>query len=238
LGQLRTSGGETCIFSENLQNKKGEKVMIEKRLLSISLFIAMLFFATSALAVNPYVQPNNTWINISGTVKSVTSDSFILDYGAGTVIVEMDDGDRDADGYKLLSGDKVTVNGKIDDDFFEKTSIEASSVYVESVGTLFFASAVDEEDYNANLVTPIIVSTSVVQGVVTKVEDHGFTINNGEKSLDIDVSEMAFDPLDNKGYLKIDVGDLVRVTGTMDERFFTGRELVASSAIEIIDFID
>ncbi|HKJ05241.1 MAG TPA: NirD/YgiW/YdeI family stress tolerance protein [Geopsychrobacteraceae bacterium] len=212
--------------------------MIEKRLLSISLFIAMIFFATSALAVNPYVQPDNTWITISGTVKNVTADSFILDYGSGTIIVEMDDGDRDADGYKLLNGDKVTVNGKIDDDFFEKTSIEASSVYVESIGTFFFASAEDEEDYNVNLVTPIIVSTSVVQGVVTKVENHGFTINDGEKSLDIDVSEMAFDPLDDKGYLKIDVGDLVRVTGTMDDRFFTDRELVASSAVEIIDFID
>jgi uncharacterized protein YdeI (BOF family) len=211
---------------------------LKKVLFSISLFFTALCFATSALAVNPYVKLNNTWINISGTVKNVTADSFTLDYGDGTVIVEMDDGDRDADGYKLLSGDKVTVNGKIDDDFFEKTSIEASSVYVEKLGTFFFASAVDEEDYAANLITPVVVSTTVAQGVVTKVEDHSFNINNGQKSLTVDVSKMVYNPLDDQGYQKIDVGDLVRVTGRMDKGFFTGRRLVASSAVEIIDFID
>lgn len=82
----------------------------------------MVFFATSSLAINPYIQPNNIWINISGTVKNVAADSFPLDYGSDTITVEMDDGDRDADGYKLLYGDKVTVHGKMDNDFFEKTT--------------------------------------------------------------------------------------------------------------------
>ena len=34
---------------------------------------------------------------ISGTVESVQADRFALDYGTGRIIVEMDDGDRDAD---------------------------------------------------------------------------------------------------------------------------------------------
>ncbi|MDX1380313.1 MAG: hypothetical protein R3233_04290, partial [Xanthomonadales bacterium] len=64
---------------------------------------------------NPYVKADDTWISISGTVDVVHPNSFVLDYGDGMVKVEMDDGDRDADAYKLLKGDKVTVSGRIDD---------------------------------------------------------------------------------------------------------------------------
>lgn len=86
-------------------------------------------------AEDPVTRPDDTWINISGTVESVDRDAFILDYGEGLITVEMDDGDRDADGYKLIKGDKVSVSGIIDDDLYETRTIEASSVYVENIGT-------------------------------------------------------------------------------------------------------
>ena len=59
----------------------------------------------------------------------------------------MDDGDRDADGYKLLPGDKALVSGMVDDDMFEATSIEAYSVsvFVGNINTTFYASPVDED---------------------------------------------------------------------------------------------
>ncbi|MDZ7782331.1 MAG: hypothetical protein U5K56_05075 [Halioglobus sp.] len=69
-----------------------------------------------------------------------------LDYGQGNITVEMDDSDRDADGYKLIEGDRITVSGVVDDDFYESTKIEAASVYVEELGTHFYASSIDEED--------------------------------------------------------------------------------------------
>lgn len=46
-------------------------------------------------------------------------------YGNGSITVEMDDGDRDADAYSLDEGDNVTVYGMIDDDLFESATIEA-----------------------------------------------------------------------------------------------------------------
>ncbi len=58
----------------------------------------------------------------------------------------MDDWDWYAEGYKLLNGEKVRVHGLIDDDLFETTKIEASSVYVQNLGTYFYASSADEED--------------------------------------------------------------------------------------------
>ncbi|HKL25721.1 MAG TPA: hypothetical protein VJ910_05790 [Desulfuromonadales bacterium] len=208
---------------------------------AISLLASLIFIAAGvilanpAMAKNPYAKPDDSWISISGTVESVTADSFILDYGDGVITVEMDDGDRDADGYKLLAGDKVTVNGLIDDDFYETTTIEASSVYVEKLGTTFFASAVDEEDYLVTVTTPIVVSATTVQGTVTAVDDEEFTVATGLQATRVDVEEMAYNPLDMEGYQRIEVGDYVRVTGNMEKEFFEGRELMAETVVELVD---
>jgi len=204
-------------------------------LLSLSFIVAGLFLINPAMAKNPYTKPNNSWISISGTVNSVNPDSFILDYGDGVIKVEMDDGDRDADAYKLLAGDKVTVNGMIDDDFYETTKIEASNVYVENLGTTFFASAVDEEDYMVSFITPIVVSSTTLQGTVTAVKDDEFTVNTGLQSTIVDVEKMAYNPLDKEGYQRIEVGDYVRVTGTMDKDFFEVRKLKAKAIVKLID---
>ena len=205
------------------------------RSLGVAALIAAVF-TTSTMAdeADPYSMADNTWITLSGEVKSVDRDSFILDYGDGYIMVEMDDGDRDADAYKLLKGDKVTVSGRIDDDFFETTKIEAGSVYVENIGTTFFASSIDEETSEqlvAAISVPVVVSETIVQGTVTEVAKDEFTVDAGLKKLRVDVSDMPFDPLDEEGYLKIDVGDRVRVSGEMDNQIFEGRELVADTVI-------
>ena len=108
-------------------------------------FTAFSLLATPVIAENPYAKDDNSWISINGEVTSVSADEFELDYGDGTITVEMDDGDRDADGYKLLRGDEVRVSGLIEDSFFETTTIDASSVYVKNIDTYFYASAIDDE---------------------------------------------------------------------------------------------
>ncbi len=204
-------------------------------LVSLSFIAAGLFLTNSAMAKNPYTKPDNSWISISGTVNSVNPDSFILDFGDGVIKVEMDDGDRDADGYKLMAGDKVTVNGMIDDDFYETTKIEASNVYVENLGTTFFASADDEEDYMVTVTTPIVVPSTTLQGTVTAVVDDEFTMNTGLQSTIVDVEKMVYNPLDNEGYQRIEVGDYVRVIGTMEKDFFETRKLKAETIVELIN---
>lgn len=209
-----------------------------KYAVSIFLFCLLalsLLLAPVVLAQDPYQQPNNTWISIDGKVKTVTADAFTLDYGQGWITVEMDDGDRDADGYKLLPGDKVTVSGKIDDDFFERTTIEANSVYVEKLGTSFYASAMDEEDPYVSVDNPVVVSETVVQGIVTEVDGDEFELSVGPTEMTVDVDKMTYDPLDDKGYQRIETGDLVRATGNMDYDLFEGRELKAESLVELVD---
>lgn len=176
---------------------------------------------------SPYTKADETWVTVSGTVESVTADSFMLDYGKGLITVEMDDRDRDADGYKLMKGDKVNVSGRIDDDFYEKTTIEAGSVYVEKLGTSFYASALDEEETYVDVYSPIVISQITVRGVVTEVSGEEFVLDTGSRKLTVEVEEMPTNPLDDEGYQKIEVGDRVSVTGEMDDDLFEGKELVA-----------
>jgi len=168
--------------------------------------VAVLALATPALATNPYTQPDGTWISVSGTVLDARDNAFTLDYGEGAVAVEMDDWSLDADGAALVDGDKVTVYGKVDDDFAEFTTIEASSVYIESLGRYFYASAADEESLRFSIVTPIVVGDVELVGTVSSVGTDEFTVNYGADNITVDTSELINNPLDNKGVRKISEG--------------------------------
>jgi len=220
-----------------------ERTQLVRRIGSVLALVALVSYSAHGAkpgapedgGENPYARANRTWISLSGTVDDVRADAFTLDYGEGMVTVEMDDGDRDADGYKLIEGDRVTVSGMIDDDFFETTTIEAGSVYVEKLGTTFHASPVDEEDARAftGINTPIAVSTAMVQGTVTDVRHDAFTLDTGERTLTVEIDRMPYDPLDAGGYMRVRTGDVVQVTGVIDRDLFEGRELVASSIVKL-----
>ncbi|HSM06917.1 MAG TPA: hypothetical protein VK858_19985 [Longimicrobiales bacterium] len=200
----------------------------------LGLFAAGVLAASPALAQDPYDQPDESWISIDGSVEEVMADAFTLNYGEGIITVEMDDGDRDADAYQLMRGDKVTVTGLVDDDFFQTTTIEAGSVYVEELGTYFYASSADEEDSFVTLAMPVSDSRFVLQGTVTAVSDDEFMLDTGARQITVELDELGYDPLDDEGYQTIEVGDRVTVTGEMDYDFLEGRELVASSITTLI----
>lgn len=194
---------------------------------------ASLFVASPALAQDPYDKPDDTWVTLSGTVTEVAPDAFGLAYGDGAVTVEMDDWDNDADAFALLTGDRVTVTGKVDDDFFEATTVEASSVYVEKLNTYFYASAADEEGGYVAITTPITPASITVQGTVTAVEGEDFVVDSGLREIRVATDGLAYDPLDDEGFQQIDVGDRVSVTGTADYEFFDGRELLADVIVTL-----
>jgi len=200
-----------------------------------------------ALARDPYARPDDSWISISGTVADPQAESFILDYGSGEITVEMDDWDEYGDAYGLLDGDRVTVYGMIDDDLFEQATIEAGSVYVESLNSYFYASAADEEDiaYPAYAYTPyywaspgpVVPAAATVRGTVTGVDDAAdeFNIDTGLQRLTVEVDELGYDPLDDAGYQKIEYGDRVSVSGLFDYDFLEGRVFEANAVVTLAD---
>jgi uncharacterized protein YdeI (BOF family) len=184
----------------------------------------------------PYLQSDNAWISIDGTVDSVTANSFALDYGTGEITVEMDDRDRDAEGYKLMKGDMVRVTGRVDHNLLADTTIEASSVYVDNLGTYFFASSADDEDRLLTNTWPLEVSSTTLRGTVQNVEDDSFTVSSPGGDIRVETQKLAYDPLDENGYQRVEQGDFVLVRGDMDTEFFdTRRELQANTIVVLQD---
>lgn len=186
-------------------------------------------------AQNPETAPDDTWLTVSGTVTSVAPQAFGLDYGDGILTVEMDDWDADSDAFKVMTGDRVTVSGIVDDDLFEARTLEASTVYVQDMNTTFYASPADEEDsfMLIDYSDPIELSEMSLQGTVTDVDDEEFTLMVGNAPVNVEVEELAYDPLDDEGYQQIDIGDRVSVTGEMDYDFLEGSEFVAESVVTL-----
>lgn len=196
-------------------------------------------------AQDPYARADDAWISISGTVASPTASTFTLDYGDGVITVEMDDWDSYGDAYGLLDGDDVTVYGRIDDDFYEARTIEASSVYVDSLNTYFYASAADEEGgvewtHPWTVVEPVVSGQTVMRGTVTAVSpaDQEFTLSVGGTETTVQTDELTYNPLDDTGYQKVDVGDRVSVVGYTDGDFIQGRMFNAETVITLDDNSD
>jgi uncharacterized protein YdeI (BOF family) len=192
--------------------------------------------AATLASENPYFAADGSWITLSGKVTSTTADTFTLDYGEGLVTVEMDDWDWFEESGVTLPGDKVTVYGEVDDDTFETAKIEASSVYVDSLGTYFYASAADEESVTDFDVAPTVdLGQLVLTGTVTNVDGTEFTIDSGDQKMTVDTTLMAYNPMDDEGYQQIQQGDQVTVTGDIDVDTFENSELMADTIVTLDD---
>lgn len=220
-----------------------------KSQLKLAVALSAALGAGAAMAVDPYVapddpytKPDGSWIAISGTVVTPDANSFVLDYGSGIITVEMDDWDRFGDALGLIDGDRVTVYGAIDDDTYELAKIEAGSVYVENLNTYFYADSADEEGAARNTflwytAVPLDANMVTVMGTLTSVdrEDREFTVDSGLRSIRVNAQQIGYNLFDDLGFQKIEKGDVVSVTGLMDDEFLTGRHLEADRVTTLFD---
>ncbi len=175
------------------------------------------------------------WLSLTGSVVSAAPDSFLLDYGAGNVTVEMDDWDGYQEGRLLKAGDLVTVSGLADQDLFTNKRIEARSVYVRNLNRFFFASSADEEEFRASGAMAANVSTYAdFTGRVTAVEGREFTIAEGTAAVRVDTSSLPDNPLDSRGVQQVQVGDRVLVWGDIDLEASEGAEIKARGLITLV----
>lgn len=202
----------------------------------------VVFIAVSAAGVaqenqqGEQARPLGSYVSISGTVASVMPDGFVLDFRDGDIAVEMDEDSRDAEAYELSMGDRVTVFGPVDDDFFESRRVEASAIYVEKLGTYFRNRLAAEAEYDfVTVSTPVDPPSIVVQGEVTHVNGSRFTVDTGSRSFRVDVGRMSYNPVDDEGYQSIQAGDLVSVSAPIEDDFLEGRTLYADSVTSIYE---
>lgn len=208
---------------------------IATQLISLMAAIAALAMPpASAQDPGPYTDPDVSWISISGTVDAVETDQFALDYGQGLLTVEMDDVDRNAAGYTLAPGDKVTASGIVGDEFLGTTTLEASSLYIEKLGTTFYASGV-EEDRPIVATTPVAVSETTLRGLVTEVNpgNNEFRVDTGRREITVDVSAMPYDPLSADSFQQIEEGQYVSVTADADKALFEESEIETHAVMSL-----
>ncbi len=179
------------------------------------------------------------WITISGRVVDVSNSQFTIQAKGKKTIVEMDDYGWAADGYKLSLGDDVIVSGQVDQKLFSKNTIKAASVYVKGLNSYFFSKS-EKNDHVPQVTTVFFGLATLPEGASTElrgrvgaVTGRKFILKTGLRQLTVDTSLMPFNPLDDKGSLQIEKGDLVQVTGVVDDQFFGGKEVKASSIAEV-----
>lgn len=199
------------------------------------IFLIFAVFGLAAYANTVVPDKDGSWVQLSGKVTHTSDDSFMLKYGSNQIQVEMDDWDWYPEGRLLLKGDQVTVHGRVDNDLFETKSIEASSVYVKGLNTFYYADSADEESWRYPLLAlPPDGSWIEVNGIVKEINGREFTLNTGWKTLAIDTTHLGYNPLDNKGPQKVEKGDYVRVSGSVDDNVFKQKEIIASSIITLV----
>lgn len=209
-----------------------------KSYLGICCAAALLATPAAAADNRAAMGEDDEWITVTGTVLSVAGEDFALGYNGGTIEVEMDDHELDADRW-LRKGDRVTVSGEIDDDFYDRRSIEANSVYVPRLNEYFYAGDAEERlrGHHARSVATYgeleaasddeFVSFT---GRVVEVEGNELGVEVGGRVVRVDGGDLDRASIDKD----VDVGDHVSVSGEIDDADLFGDREVDASAITVM----
>lgn len=213
------------------------KFQYRPRTITAAMSLAGALISPAVAAETPMDEPDTAWISLRGEVTETYEDGFRMDYGEGVIDVEMDDWDWYDESEALLSGDTVTVYGRIDDDLYETRSVEADSVYVEGLDTFFYAADADEETpgYLSSHAYrgPLEASTVTVTGIVRDVQGREITLDTGDDLLSVDTVDMSYNPLDDVGYQKVQEGERISAAGFLKDSFFDEFELHATSIVTL-----
>lgn len=203
--------------------------------------LAMLLAISSGSAANVEnygEQLIESQVSLKGTVIAQNQEAILLDYGQGTITVELDDWDDLEEGELAMPGDQVTVYGTIDDSFYSEKSIEAQSIYVEDINAVLTGpSPYDEEGQLLSRRSTDFMGPSrydiEIAGMVTSVDGRTFTIDSGNRQIKVDTSMMDYNPLDERGFQNVKKGDWVRASGDLAMNTLEDRELVAESVVTL-----
>ena len=186
-----------------------------------------------------YVEGRYGYVTLSGTVSRILdTDRFVLDYGNGMTQIDYDDAlhelfkkiDR-----KIKAGDKVTVTGKIDRNWFAKREILVSSIlHITDDCILLYkrpAAAGVEMPMMVGVAKPSLFLDGEVAltGIVSGDAYRGsFTLRYEDGTIQVDASNIKI-PDSNR----IVNGDVVTVYGKIDNSFFKNRAISAQTVEKI-----
>lgn len=166
--------------------------------------------------------PDKSWVRLDGRVVTAHANGFELNYGDGSVTVELDDFDEAPEGSGIHENDQVVVYGRLDRERYRRNAVEARAVYDQNAATTFFASSADEEAIGPWPRTHVEIGAITVGGKVSSIANHSFVLDTGSAELTVDVTALGYDP-----FKKLHVGDRVYVEGRINTAFFAAQQLQA-----------
>lgn len=193
----------------------------------------------SASATNPAPaqMEDGNLVSLTGTVAEIRGDEFDLNYGGNQMVtVELDNFGFSGDETEYLTqGENVTVTGVVDDDLFEGREIEATNVSLNDSYVLYYYDTPNYNtmDNNSNSSAMEDGTYATMTGTVQNIDGMVAMVKGATMSMNVDFSDLGYNPFDDEGMQKIEKGDRVYVTGEIDSDFFSDKELMASSVIEL-----
>lgn len=172
-------------------------------------------------------------ISLSGRVAAIEEDFFTLDYGAGRVRVDLEDGlDWFPPGTPGLTiGEPVTVNGLIDDDMFQSREIEATSIYRQSMQTFLYSDASNARFFPPMEPRPADTSWVNLSGTVKGVTGRDFILDTGVREIRVATDAMTYDPMTAS---RIRPGTRVSVSGVVNGDDIFDRQEIDATAIVVL----
>lgn len=214
-----------------------------KKIVLIAFMVLIAFFGLLGTLNADNKTDEGTWISISGTIVDPKMDKLTLDYGKGFLDVNMRDWKWYDKNYSKMAGNRVTVYGKVTDELFQKSTMDASSVYDERMGKYFYGidKGAKGEDWVSTSPPPdywitgyrIKIGEVKVRGIITSVNGIVFTIGTGPNKINLSTSDMPYHPLDKRGLRYIREGNYVAVTGRVGDEFSTKHEIIAEYIVTL-----
>ena len=177
---------------------------------------------------DPHDRGDGSWIGITGHVESTAPGSFILDYGDGTIKVELEP--TSSQQHAFIQDEKVRVYGAVDAGLFKAKTIKAHAVYVESMKT--YVCTTEGAEPVLTSFAPTIFSGVMIHGRVTAVNGSTLMVDEGDQLIEVDASKLDTAAGGTATGAPVKVGDLVTVVGHMDEGLFTHK--LEASSLDIV----
>lgn len=225
--------------------------MKKSHLLSMTAVLALLAAApVPVLAANKATMDENPnlrdddYITLSGTVGKIESgDEFELNYGSGKIKVDTNDfwpemfkpdGEASNLAYRLKTGDKVTVSGRVDKSWLTENEIEAETLsYRTGSQITTFRNPNLQSNWTDRHFDYFREDgkLSLAGSVMRVVNDHEFILGySGGNTIQVDT-----DGVDVPKTKPLTVGERVTVYGTFDKGL-TERDEIQAEAIERSDY--
>ena len=188
---------------------------------ALFLLVASLMLPVNGEQASPYQSKDGANIRLSGRVTEAAAHTFTLDYGKGSIIVELDDYDSYEEGLNIVKGDQVVVTGKVDADPGQQRTIEASQVYIPSADLRIHASSDDEEDHKVKTFTQRLSDGTEVElrGVIKNIKSGVCTIESSKGNIEIRLNSL-------KGRT-LSLGQAIKVSGVYKNRLLRNDMIVA-----------